>query len=643
MEYSSVLKRIEEERMNENLSAKLYRYAGLIKAIEFFSQRLSQDQIVDSAFDFVNELLTLERSAVFLLSSDKYILRKSKGVDIDISYLANNDNLKNVPVLHGTLLYGEKRLHKYFEKNILESFQVSIVIPLITENILSGFIFISNKTAGELNSEDYIIAEALMKLFNNALENSKRYDDLQEVNKTLDEKIFNLFAINQSSKALLSELSLDTLYDLSVDVFSELTQSSVTGFILYDEMSETYRVKAFKDIYYRMPDNSISFKSNKDAKVDESKVIIDLSSEKDVIYFNRLFKEGISSLKELGTLYIVMLIKKGRILGFVSLGPTTTGFLYKDSIFELIESLASATYIALSNARLFEEVSEQKKLIQSKLNKLISLNNLVKNINSSANFETLLDLTIKTMDVAFEVDKAFISLYDKDKKVLRVTNKLNLDIDKKEVKLKSSWAKVLEGDMVYEATEEGAAKFFDKSFIKKIGDISGVLIIPIFIERVDIEFIGALIIFKFRNELINDEENILIMETIANHIAPVLNNLYTMEEQKRFLLPNHIELFKRDLKGEINEALECLLKLKVVQVTNIKDFVFIENTMANKLREAYKKVYPLTYNDTFIIINDDKSNPENEIKDILGSDNIKVRVLELGKDFKNYKEFFEMF
>jgi hypothetical protein len=38
---------------------------------------------------------------------------------------------------------------------------------------------------------------------------------------------------------------------------------------------------------------------------------------------------------------------------------------------------------------------------------------------------------------------------------------------------------------------------------------------------------------------LNDEENSLMVESIAGHIAPVMSNLMTIEEQKRFSLPNY--------------------------------------------------------------------------------------------------------
>lgn len=643
MEYQSILKRIEEQKKDENLSAKLYRYAGLIQAIEFFSQKLNFDQITDAAFDFVNELLTLEKSAIFIKQDDNYVLTKSKGCGDEKIVIENSQNLQNLAMLFGGLVYEEERLLKFFDKAVIDTYKITITIPLIIENTLYGFIFISNKTIGDLNSDDYIICEALMKLFNNALENYKRYEEIQKANKELDEKIFNLFAINQSSKALLSELDLNMLHNLSVDVFSELTQSSSTGFILYDEKSERYELKAFKDIYGTKAGCEIFLTPTKKPKVDPNKVIIDINSEKDISYLNGIFNEGTEPLKALRARYVVLLVKGGKILGLVSLGETVTGFEYKNSMFELIESMASSTYIAFSNAQLFQQVNEQKKLIQHKLENLISLNSLMKNINSSAKVEVLMEMTLKTLDISFGVEKGLMALYDNEKDVFTISYAINVETERKEIKINSNWKKVFEGDTVFEARESGAAKYIGKSLSKDIGASSGILIVPIYIERVDIEILGVIIAFKNRKALMNDEETILTIETIANHIAPVIRNLFTIEEQKRFLLPNHIELFKRDLRDEINEAVELSTELQIIQITDGRDFVFKGNTVVDKLKSSFSKIYPFSYNNIFIINNDVDKDIDKKIKHITGMKDVKIRAMILGKDFKNFQEFFKLF
>jgi len=642
VEYKSILNKLEEQKKTEQLSAKLFRYSGLIQAIEYFSQKLNFEQIIDAAFDFVNELLTLEKSAVFVLNGNNYVLKKVKGYDNTITSIKNSSELQNLAIFYGALLSEEDKLKMFFEQTVLESFNVSTVIPLIIENTLYGFIFIANKVIGDFNSDDYIISSALMKLFNNALENYKRYEELQTANRELDEKIFNLFAINQSSKALLSELSLDILYNLSVDVFSELTQNTITSFFLYDDKSEKYILRAYKDIYYRDVEIFTSLTFNKMASVDVNKVIINFSEPNDVVYFNMIFKEGMEELSVLKALYVVLLIKNGKILGFVTLGKSVTGTEYKNSMFELIESLASATYTALSNAQLFKQVNEQKKVIQGKLDKLSSLNTLMRNINSSQNIQTLLQMTFMTLEISFQMERGLIAIYDKEKDVFNITERLNIDTRKKEIKVTPNWKRIFEGDAVYEASEQGILQYISKSLFEDIGPSPGLLIAPIYIDRVDIEVLGVIVLFKYKNVPINDEENKLTIETIAGHIAPVLSNLFTVEQQRKFLLPNYMELFKSDLKKEISEALEFAIDLEVMQIMDNRGLIFKEDRIVGKFQSSFKKVYPFSSNNIFIISSADK-NADSKIKRIIGQNDIQVRKLVLGKDFNSFQDFFKLF
>ena len=642
MEYQSILKRIEEQKRNEHLSTKLFRYTGLIQAIEFFSQRLSTEQIIDAAFDFINELLTLEKSAVFVIHGNNYVLKKLKGHESEIVTIKNTDILKNLAVFHGTLLNEHEQLAKYFDKHILDAYEVHTVIPMIIDSELYGFIFLSRKAIGEFTSDDNIITEALMRLINNAIVNYKKYEEIQNANRELDEKIFNLFAINQSSKALLSELSLDVLYNLSVDVFSELTQSSITGFVLFDERSERYRLKAFKNIFNRDYGIELSLGLNTLTRMDVNKVIIDVSNQADVNYFNSLFTEGLEALDPLKVKFIVLLLKSSKILGFVTLGETINLNPYTESIFELIDSLASATYIAINNAKLFKQVNTQKKIIQSKLEKLISLNSLMKNINSSQDLHTLLKITLKTLEVSFDVEKAIMTLYNKEKGVLEIKETLGFNTGITEIGLNSVWHKVLEGDSVYEAAEQGIDQYVGQPMLEDLGDAKGILIIPIYIDRVEVELQGAMIIFKHKKMQIYDEENILTLETIAGHISPVISNLYMIEQQNRFLLPNYIEIFKQDLLIEIEEAKELDYDMQVVLISNRTEGIFKENEIIKEIKKTFSKVYPFSNNTIFVLTNE-KEEESREIFNAMGVNNKNVRILSLRRDFNTFQEFFELF
>lgn len=642
MEYQSVLKGIEEQNKDRSLSAKLFRYTGLMQAIEFFSQKLNYEQIIDAAYDFVNELLMTEGCAVFTLNENEYILRKFKGstLKFDLPFIEEH---KTIATYHGTIISGEDLVNKYFDQKLVNEFHLNFAMPMIIENYLFGMILVSNKAEMTAGNDDSIIAESLMKLINNSLENYKRYEELQKVNKDLDEKVFNLFAINHSSKALLSELDIDILQNLSVDVFSELTQSAVTAFVIYEEKSEKFMVKGFRDVFKKLTNPEIEFTLNKRAKIDANKIIIDVTLEPDIRYFNSIFIEGISRIKELDAQYIILLCKNGKILGFVTLGQTVTGNKFNKSVFELIESLSASTYTAISNAKLFSQVNEQKIIIKNKLDKLTRLNNLMKNINSSSRVETLIEMTLKTLGISFDVESAVFGLFRQELNSFEIVDNINIQTEEKYIKVTDKWKEIMFGKSIVEVGTDNVKEFFCENFCEDSKNAAGVLIVPIFIERVEVEIIGVLVVFKYKNVPITDEENLLIIESIAGHVSPVLSNLSTIEDQARFLLPNYIEMFKRDLKDEVTEALECNIPLQVLEIRDGSEFVFGRNNIIDKLKTRYNKVYPFTNNIIFIISDKNDINPVKTVKETSEIKDLTLKSFTLGNDFKTYQEFFTLF
>ncbi|NLB78447.1 MAG: hypothetical protein GX796_06265, partial [Clostridiaceae bacterium] len=87
MQYNDILKNIEQDINNDNRT-DLYRYNGILEAIRFFSNRLTLEQITDAAFDFVNELLTVEKSSLYLFDNNRFELKKQRGVKSESPYIA---------------------------------------------------------------------------------------------------------------------------------------------------------------------------------------------------------------------------------------------------------------------------------------------------------------------------------------------------------------------------------------------------------------------------------------------------------------------------------------------------------------------------------------------------------------------------
>ena len=233
MPYEDILKKIEQEIKNGD-KTDIYRYNGLIEAIQFFSSRLTLQQITDAAFDFVNELLTVNKSAMYILEDGQYKLKKYRGIQFSpvIGKIQQNLSLANFALYVGHVVSGVDNLSRFFAPEILAGLDAKVMLPLLLEEKLYGFFLLSGRVSGPFNENDIMVCTTLMNLFNSSMENSRRLEVLQRTNQELDEKIFNLFAINQSARAMLTEHELDNLYKLSVDVFQNLLLSAQTGFFL---------------------------------------------------------------------------------------------------------------------------------------------------------------------------------------------------------------------------------------------------------------------------------------------------------------------------------------------------------------------------------------------------------------------------
>lgn len=653
MEYNAILKQVEEQKKEKSIAGKMFSYSGLILAVDFFSQKLNSQQIMASAFDFVNELLTLERSSMFHAKNGRYELEREKGRPSGIKYIDGNEALDNLAVFHGSILSGTENILRYFSEELVSSYRPEIVMPVFSDKELEGFMLIPQKETGPFDDNDFIICEVLMKLINSSLMNYRAFNELQSINVSLDEKIFNLFAINQSSKVLLSELSLDILYRLSTDIFSELTQSSTTGFLLYDEKSERYVLKSSRFIYDSLKAVNIELEMRKPAVIEPNRTIIDMSEESDRIYFNSIFIDGIGMLDELAPRYLVLLEKEGSILGFVTLGATVTGADYKQSIFELIESLASSTYISISNAKHFKLVNEQKALIQEKLDRLISLNNLTKNINCSNDMETLAEIAVNTLRISFNAHKCLIALYDKAENSFYVTKSCGLGLKSGFIKPGTGWSRVMKGRTVSAFQAEDLKSYFGEAYTENYGEVSAALIVPVYLDKSDIEILGIITVFEFSGSIISDEENVLTMETVAGHIAPIIYNLRIIEEQKKLLLPNYSEIFRNDLKKEIGQAELLGLDLCVMKVYNSEEFqlraVECEDAksdlpeetpdLADVLKTHFAKVYPVSYNTVYIISNEKPDELMDKAAGIPVIRGMSVKVTAFGQDFSTYEEF----
>ena len=643
MEYQDILAKIQQDESND-LSTDLYRYNGILEAISFFTNRLTYEQIIHASFDFVNELLTVNKSVLYHLKGDQYRKVSSRNLPNAPYTVPQNPQLKNFALYVGNVVNGRQNLEAYFTADILSKTEASVMIPLMLEHSLNGFILLSGRVTADFNDNDVSVSRTLMNLFNNALESNSRLMELQTANRELDEKIFSLFAINQSAKAMLTEHRLDELNQLAVDVFSELTLSANTAFFLYDTKSEKYALKAYRDVFHAGSTTPpIYLTLRPEATAIMGRQIVNATDESDAEYFSSLFEEGIAPLEALKARYIVFIFGRGNeILGFVTLGDTISGTDYKKSTFELVDSLASYTYIALSNAMLIKVVNDQKKLLELKLDRLITLNTLIKNINSAQTSKQMIDLAHETLTVSLGVENGMIALYQPENRQLLVSAATDNSLNGTIIPLTARLEPLLKGKVIFESDATLVSEYIGHDISDALQDKAGLLAIPMSLEHYEIRLIGVIFIFRTYNSLLSEEENILTFESIANHMAPLLDGYIDLDRKKQEYIPDVMKQFTQELKAQIEECLEYHFDLEIIHLVDKDATPFTGNKICRMVSDLFQNTYAVSYDHTFVVIQNEFDYNRQVLERIAFEADASVACFKLYKDFNSYEELIEL-
>lgn len=598
---------------------RLYRYEGLLKAVEFFTQRFTTEQISEFAFEFSNEILTLNASALFIKDKDEYVLKKNRLYSFNRYAIPDSEKLSNFASFFGNIV--SNNFEEFFSEQVIEQFNIKLVIPLMIDNNMLGFILTDGKVVDDFNQDDYIIADALMRLVNNSLENSKYLCALKESNAQLDQKNFDLFTINQNTKAMLSEVTLEKVYAIATEVFSEVSGSKVTSFGIYDSINGKIKIKGYRNVAnYQNYYTEIELV---DRGYKGQPMVLHMERDAEIIH--NLFV-NYEEFEQLSAKYIVLIVKE-EILGLVTLGEPVNRKDYDPALFELIESLSGSTYIAINNAIMFDEIEAQKQTIEKKFKVLSNLNKLVRNINHCRTIEELIHLTSKTLQLYFGVKKMFFCFQQDGK--YKITNSIGMKTDEVIFSINEQWEDSFSGETLYGFSGGAVTKYFDEEMLKIFDETNCLVISPILtakgldpsliIEDNKLPF-GFLIALEAKDSL--KEEEVLLIDTITKNISPIIYQIdqnskirqdYTVNESKKFL----------------EDVANKLIALKNYQVpffvyykkTDLSPFAQLDDHQEKQESEAYQNY---TFNGYEFILSDHEMNSKEweEIPDIETTENI---------------------
>lgn len=184
---------------NKYLFFDLYNYQDTIKKLAAgLSDNIDLTTIIDLIVDTIKETMRLDRAGVLLINQDEggnkhYKIAKVIGFDekngislVKDSFLTRQLLKTQKPLVREELgLMGFRDLEHNMEK-----IEASLCLPLINANQLTGIIVLGSKVSGDAYSnEDLELLDTLSKQASIAIENARHYKEVQEFNRTLQQKV----------------------------------------------------------------------------------------------------------------------------------------------------------------------------------------------------------------------------------------------------------------------------------------------------------------------------------------------------------------------------------------------------------------------------------------------------------------------
>lgn len=506
------------------------QYQSILSSIDFFSQNLNLNQIVEYGFQIYNSFDHPKASAIYTINDKKdvYQVAFSQGYDFDLPEISKNDNHGLFAVRNGFLLTDYATQRRYYEDGFIKQTSLSKIMPLIIDDQLYGFII---STDGVDREKDIVYDINFFNRFNYlmnlSLEKASRYVERNELKKEIDKHIFNLDSISQTMKMIMSQLTINGIVQLSIDVIREMTSSAVTSIALYDEVEDCIKIESYIDVVSGYK----HFEKFKLKKSDiKPRLVYKLHD--DLMDLEEIF-EDVGLFKAFPVEYLILIINES-VKGFVTIGKPLAFEKYDIDLVHRIQDITSIMNIALTNAKQFELIAFQKIQLNRQVKVLENMNRIIKTIASADSIEELSELVMTALNASLGIGKAILVSYIKGEEC--VIGNYNIDIDLLD---NSFYEKIRthlgENPLAFYTIDEYHSAF-GETFKNYLEEINCFVLTPMYLNASSIEPFGYLLITEARDRLHESQVNMLSI--MANSIAPLLNQMLVVEQYNRDYVMN---------------------------------------------------------------------------------------------------------
>jgi phosphoserine phosphatase RsbU/P len=316
--------------IKENISKEL-DLNSLIEFSQIVNSNLNLKFILNSILFTVMGKMLISKCFILIKKADKFVMAAQKGYSNDLLQLEYElPELPKTTFFDCSLLTINKR--KIF-KAIKYCFKIRYDDQLI------GLLCLNKKmdNSGFLKSESKFI-ETLINISSAAIENSLKFNQLDNLNKKLD----------------LNVQHMRTLFELSNNFNRNILDEQKSVKVLQYSLQGVLGISKFDYLIFddKIKDNTIENIIKSESK---KKQIINLSDYSENKYFRNLYKRGFRLL-------IPVLNNRNKLTNIILLGKRLQGKYFSETDMDLIQSIVNIYSISLNNIILIKENIEKQKI-----------------------------------------------------------------------------------------------------------------------------------------------------------------------------------------------------------------------------------------------------------------------------------------
>lgn len=313
-------------------------------------------KVINSSLDprFIYSHILLTIMGKILSSKGMVIVEKesrhfsvvmAKGFSQDV--VGTSIHIRQIPP--SIFLVDKVNATKYPWVKFFKRLGVKMLLPMYMADTPIGLLAFGERfSKKKLHSREVTYLRSLANISATAIEKSRTFDELQQVNRKLDRKIQELNTLFDLSKEFGSLLDAEKLIRLLE--FSLLGQVGVNRYIICLRQGSDVRVAA----------------SRVDGPVPQAELLQTLFKLKGTTPVANLSASGVQNARDvltgLNMALVVPMGLQGENKGLMILGERLSGNPYEEIDYEFLTSLANLAIISLENARLFKEAIEKQRM-----------------------------------------------------------------------------------------------------------------------------------------------------------------------------------------------------------------------------------------------------------------------------------------